>query len=56
MAVNPNFGFPLLATDQADVIRIFLELVTEAGNRAGHASEIATDEPLGPRSDSDPTT
>ena len=51
MSIHPNSNFPLLASDQADVIQIFLELMID-GDRAGHASEATTDQPVGPRNDS----
>jgi hypothetical protein len=53
MSIHPNSSFPLLASDQADVIRIFLELMSE-GDHAGRVSKTTTTKkPLGPRSDSD---
>lgn len=53
MANHLNSNFPLLASDQADVIRIFLELMRES-NHAGRVSEpTTTNKPLGPRSDSE---
>jgi hypothetical protein len=52
MSIQPNSNFPLLASDQADVIQIFLELMIER-DRAGHASEATTNQPVGPRNDSD---
>jgi hypothetical protein len=51
MSIHPNPSFPLLASDQADVIRIFLELLSER-ERAARASEVAASQPLGPRNDS----
>jgi hypothetical protein len=41
MTVHPNSSFPLLASDQADVIRIFLDLMREGG-LAGRVHETAT--------------
>lgn len=29
MSIHPNSSFPLLASDQADVIQIFLQLMSE---------------------------
>lgn len=52
MATYPNSGIPLLATDQADIIRIFLGLMCDK-NRAQRSPEPATDHPLAPRNDSD---
>jgi hypothetical protein len=52
MAIDPNSSFPLLASDQADIIRMFLDLMIDS-NRAGRVSEVrATKEPLEPRDDS----
>lgn len=48
MASHPISSFPLLASDQADVIRIFIELMQERA-RAESPSEITEDQPLGPR-------
>ncbi len=51
MAIHPNSNFPLLASDQADVIRIFLELMGE-GNYAERVCEVrTTNHPLEPRND-----
>jgi hypothetical protein len=48
MSIQPISNFPLLASDQADVIRIFLELMRE-GDHAGRVPEATTNkEPLGP--------
>jgi hypothetical protein len=33
MSIHPNSSFPLLASDQEDVIRIFLELMQEHEQR-----------------------
>jgi hypothetical protein len=53
MSIHPNPSFPLLASDQAEVIRIFLELMRE-GDHTGRVSEATpTKKPLGPRSESD---
>ena len=51
MSIHPDSNFPLLADDQADVIRIFLELMSD-GDRAVRAPEATTDQPVGPRNDS----
>jgi len=52
MANFPDSSFPLSGSDQADVIRIFLELMAE-GDRAGRASGLTTTpKPVGPRNDS----
>ena len=51
MAIHPDSHFPILVSDQADVIRIFLELMSE-GDRTARASEVTTDQPVGPRNDS----
>jgi hypothetical protein len=41
MAIQPNPNFPLLESDQADVIRIFLELIEER-SRPAHGLEVKT--------------
>jgi len=51
MAIHPDSNFPLLASDQSDVIRIFLELMKES-DHAGRAPEFTTNQPVGPRNDS----
>jgi hypothetical protein len=51
MSIHPSSSFPLLASDQADVIQIFLELMLD-GDRAGRGSEVTTNQPMGPRDDS----
>jgi hypothetical protein len=43
-------SFPLLASDQAEVVRIFLELMSE-GDRAERASNFNTNQPVGPHND-----
>lgn len=49
MEINLNSSFPLVAADQADVIRIFLELMSE-GDRNGHVREVRkTNQSLEPR-------
>ncbi len=54
MATNFSSGFPLLVSDQADVIRIFLDLMC-AGDRDGHKSNVTANHDLfGPRNGSDP--
>jgi hypothetical protein len=51
MSIHPNSSFPLLASDQADVIRIFLELMRE-GDHAERVPEATTNKkPLGPRTE-----
>ncbi len=52
MASHPVSSFPLLASDQADVIRIYLELMHER-DRSGNPSEVTEDQPLGPPKGSD---
>jgi hypothetical protein len=54
MASHPVSSFPLLASDQADVIRIYLELMQERA-RAGSASDVKEDQPLGSPDASDPS-
>jgi hypothetical protein len=54
MMIDPTSRFPLLISDQAEVMRIFLELMSERTNPAQHFSEFATDKLHGPRSDSNP--
>ncbi len=44
MAIHPNF--PVLESDQADVIQIFLDLMIER-ERTGHAPEVTANEPAG---------
>jgi hypothetical protein len=46
MSILPSSSFPLLASDQADVIKIFLELMSERV-RAGCASEVNSNQPVG---------
>jgi len=53
MENHPISNFPLLPSDQADVIQIFLELMQE-GDRAERASQAASSEPLKPCNDFDP--
>ncbi len=48
MSNQPNSSFPLLASDQAEVIQIFLELMSE-GDRAASAPEVKSDRIVGPR-------
>jgi hypothetical protein len=52
MAIYSGSGFPLLPSDQADVIRIFLELMRER-DRAGRAPEVTANHSLGPRNGPD---
>jgi len=52
MSIHPDSSFPLLASDQADVIHMFLELMEEASH-SGTVSEVTTtNDPLGPGNDS----
>jgi hypothetical protein len=55
MAMSPDSSFPLLASDQAEVIRIFLELMDEH-DRTEHPSELMVNRPrgLGKASDGSP--
>lgn len=48
MAIHPDSNFPLLPRDQADVIRLFIELMQD---RAGGSREpqMLLERPLGPR-------
>lgn len=43
---NHSFNFPLLASDQADVIRIYLDLMIER-DRVGHGTEVAANHTIG---------
>ena len=45
MAIHPESSFPLLARDQAEVIRIYLELMRER-DRSGRAPEVTMNQPL----------
>lgn len=51
MSIHPDSNFPLSANDQADVIRIFLELIGEV-NYSPRTWEVATDQPVGSSDDS----
>jgi len=51
MSIHPDTSFPLLASDQADVIRIFLDLMSQ-GDRTGVASDVTSNSQPGPRNDS----
>ena len=51
MSFHPNCSFPLCASDQADVIRIFLDLMTQ-GDLAGHTSQVKTNQQVRPCTDS----
>jgi hypothetical protein len=42
MSIHPNPSFPLSAGDQADVIKLFLQLMSEA-DRSASAVELSTD-------------
>ena len=50
MAVFPNPNFPLLANDQADVIRIYLELMRN-WDREGRPSAVASRQTTGSQDD-----
>ena len=52
MSIHPSASFPLLASDQSDVIRIFLDLMCENG-RAGAEQEAAANKAHAPHNDSD---
>jgi hypothetical protein len=52
MANHPNSSFPLLESDQAEVIRIFLELMCEGHRNEGVSEAITTKKPLEARRDS----
>jgi hypothetical protein len=52
MSIDHNPYFPLLASDQADVINLFLQLMSE-GDRVVGASEITANQPVDWRTDSD---
>ena len=51
MKIYPDSSFPLSASDQADVIRLFQELMSVNGP-AGHSSDAATNQSVAPRKDS----
>ena len=51
MSMNSSFSFPLLASDQADVIRIFIDLMSER-DRAERRSEVKANQPAGSHDDS----
>lgn len=51
MAMHPDSSFPLLASDQAEVIRIFLELMRER-ERVEHSSQVVSHKPPAARSES----
>lgn len=46
MASHPVSSFPLLASDQADVIRLYIELMQERAHMES-ASEVPEDQTLG---------
>ena len=50
MAVFPNPNFPLLANDQADVMRIYLELMRN-WDRYGRPSAVASSQTTGAQDD-----
>lgn len=47
MAIQPGSNFPIRLSDQADVIRIFLELMREY-HGSEQASEVTTNQAFGP--------
>lgn len=51
MSIHPNPSFPLSASDQTDVIKIFLQLMSE-GDRVEDASEVTTNQQIIWRDDS----
>jgi hypothetical protein len=51
VAIHPSSSFPLRVSDQADVIRIYLELLRDR-YRAGHTIEDLSFSPLTARNDS----
>lgn len=51
MSIDPIANFPLRASDQADIIEIFLDLMRQSGP-ASAASELAGNRPIQPRPDS----
>jgi hypothetical protein len=60
MAMNPDYSFPLCASDQADVIRIYLELLSEKmsekmseKNPAPHAPAVTDNRPIDSHRDFD---
>ena len=46
MAIHHDSSFPLRASDQVDVIQIFLELMSQ-GDRSWPAAEVATNHSAG---------
>ncbi len=52
MSIHPNSSVPLLPSDQADVIRIFLELMREGNCPASMSEGPITKKPLGPTNNS----
>lgn len=51
MAIHPDSSFPLLIRDQAEVIRIFLELKRDS-DRTGRTTGVTTTrKAIGPRAD-----
>ena len=50
MSIHPDSSFPLLAGDQADVIRIFLDLMSK-GDRSRAPSEVTSHQSVGARKD-----
>ena len=48
MAIHPDTSFPVSPKDQADVIRIYIELMRERHGGSREA-EMLVEKPLGPR-------
>jgi len=53
MTIQPSPNFPLLESDQTEVIRIFLELIEERSRTARMPEATATKKELGPCNNSD---
>jgi hypothetical protein len=52
MAIVPKPGFPLRESDQADVIRMFIELMRGRDGAACASEAAIKSKPIAPRSDS----
>jgi hypothetical protein len=48
MAIYSNPSFPILASDQADVIRLFIDLMRDA-NRTSGAPQLVATNPVTPQ-------
>jgi hypothetical protein len=48
MANHPNSSFPLLESDQAEVIRLFLDLMCKGHHAEGVSEAATTKKPVGP--------